>query len=243
MTGDYVMKKFQLLTAGSNIAAAIALLFFWFLYAMLLPYQELDSTLAILVRDPDWLTVNIFGIVGSILGIIGWIGIYVISADRVGVVGLAAFLMTLLGSLMLTTTLLWDTILWPILVTQDPTLLSFTGPIYNSASFVPFFILSGLLSSSGYLISMLCWLMSSSFTKTTATLIGLGGPLFGLGALFGDFQVPVRTAGILMLAIGLAGIGQHTLRSIRLDKTHVEEKLTTAITNKRKQTVPNNMQF
>ena len=44
-----------------NVASGVALLAFWYLYAALLPYRKLSTTLSILVDNRFWLPVNILG--------------------------------------------------------------------------------------------------------------------------------------------------------------------------------------
>ena len=60
------MQTFINFTGTTNIVAGILLFAFWYLYALLLPYLKLDTTLAILVEHPFWVPVNLLGVAGSI---------------------------------------------------------------------------------------------------------------------------------------------------------------------------------
>lgn len=201
------MSKFIHFTGTANIAAGILLLAFWYLYALLLPYQKLTTTLSILVKDSNWVFVNLLGVLGSIAGLVGLIGIYLHAADDIGSTGMIGFLTAFIGTALLTVPLVWDTILWPILTNHDASLLDFSGPLYTSKTFVPFFILAGLVYSIGYIILGIVLVKSGIYPPWSSIFIALGAPLFGLGAMFGKLQVYPRSIGITLMCIGLIWIG------------------------------------
>jgi hypothetical protein len=62
------MKNFVNLTGFTNIGSGILLLAFWYLYAILLPYGQLSTTLSLLVLDKDWTFINILGSLGALFG-------------------------------------------------------------------------------------------------------------------------------------------------------------------------------
>jgi hypothetical protein len=103
--------------------------------------------------------------------------------------------------------MLWDTILWPILVRQDDGLLDFQGPIYTSRSYLPFFILAGLIYSLGYILVGIGIAQSGVLPRLAGYLLAIGAPTFGLGTLFGKYQVYPRTLGITLMGISLIWIG------------------------------------
>ena len=202
------MQKFLNITGTANITAGILLSAFWYLYALLLPYQELENTLAILVTDRHWLLVNILGVLGSLAGLIGLVGIYIKVTEETGSAGLFGFILAFLGTMLFTATLLWDTIIWPILARHDPTLLDFQGPIYTSKIFLPFFIFAGIIYSLGYVILAIALAKSGVYPYWGCIMIAVGAPLFGLGSMFGKLQVYPRTIGITLLCIGLIWFGR-----------------------------------
>jgi hypothetical protein len=201
------MSKFINFTGTANIAAGILLLGFWYLYALLLPYQKLDTTLSILVKDSNWVFVNLLGVLGSIAGLIGLIGIYLHAADKIGTAGMIGFLLAFIGTFLLTVPLMWDTIIWPILTNHDASLLDFNGPIYTSRTFVPFFVLAGLVYSTGYVVLGIVLAKSGVYPAWGSIFLAVGAPLFGLGALFGKLQVYPRSIGITLMCVGLIWIG------------------------------------
>ncbi|HKJ26242.1 MAG TPA: hypothetical protein VJ965_01270, partial [Anaerolineales bacterium] len=108
---------------------------------------------------------------------------------------------------------LWDSILWPILAKHDPSLLDFTGPLYTSKTFVPYFILAGLVYAVGYVLFGIALTRSGQFPVLSGWLLAVGAPLFGLGAMFGKLQVYPRSVGITAMGVGLAWLGYLMLKS------------------------------
>jgi len=195
-----------------NIISGILMLTYWYLYAILLPYGKLSTTLSILVLNRHWTFVNILGVLGSILSILGLIGLYISLEDQITPLTTIGFLIAIVGSILMFLTLVRDTILWPILAKHDPSLLDFSGPIYTSKTFLPFFIFSGILYAIGYLIFGLALANSSTFPLWAGHLMAWGAVLFALGALFGPWQVYIRSVGITALSTGTLWLGVVLLR-------------------------------
>lgn len=201
------MSNFLKFSGFVNVTAGTLLIVFWYLYAILLPYTQLSDTLSILVLDKDWGFVNILGVAGSLLGLLGLVGLYLKIIDVSGRLGLAGFVLAFLGTALLLGTLLWDTILWPILANHDASLLDFTGPLYTSKTFVPYFIAAGLVYAAGYLLFGIAIARSGLFPAWGGVLLAVGAPLFGLGAMFGKLQVYPRSVGITAMGIALVWLG------------------------------------
>ena len=108
---------------------------------------------------------------------------------------------------MLIGTMLWETVLWPILQQYDETLLSFTGPIYQSKVFLPFFIVAGLVYSLGYVLVGVGIVQAGILPRTAGIFLAIGAPSFGLGPMFGKFQVYVRSLGVTMMSVALIWMG------------------------------------
>ncbi len=194
-------------SAGFNIAAGVLLLAFWFMYALFLPYKELSTTLSILVRNRNWTWLNILGVSGAVLGLLGQAGILVYHLPGVGWLGLIGYFVASAGTALMTAPLVWDTILWPILDAQDTGLLDFDGPIYRSKTFIPFFVIAGLIYSAGYIMVGVGIANVGILPETGGILIAVGTPLYGMGAMFGKAQVIVRSVGVALLSGGLIWLG------------------------------------
>ena len=194
-------------SAVLNIFSGIALLIYWFAFAIFMPYRELSTTLSILVKNRNWVWINTLGVFGATAGLMGQAGIFVFQMEIANWVASAGFYIATLGTTLLIGTMLWETILWPILVKHEASLLDFQGPIYTSKVFLPFFIVAGLIYSLGYILVGIGIVQAGILPATAGILIAIGAPTFGLGAMFGKYQVYPRTAGITMMSIGLVWIG------------------------------------
>ena len=190
-----------------NIISGMSLLAFWWLFAMVLPYRQLSSTLAILVKNRYWAIINLLGVCGALLGVLGLSGLYIVQIEQVGIIGLIGFFLSTCGTTLLFGPLLWDTIIWPILVSYDPKLLDFQGPIYQSKTFIPFFITAGVIYSLGNCVLGILTAKVGVLPASGGVLLALGAPLFGMGSMFGKFQVIPRTIGVSLLSIGLMWLG------------------------------------
>ena len=201
------MELFVQLSGYFNIASGVLLLLFWYLYAILMPYSQLDSTLSILVQNKNWTFVNLLGSLGALLGTVGLAGLFISMQDQVSKITIWGFVIALIGTILMFITLVRDTLLWPILAQHDPSLLDFTGPIYTSKTFVPFFIFSGVVYSIGYVVFGLAIAKSGLYPVWAGHLFAWGALMFGLGAAFGNLQVYIRSVGITGLGTGLIWLG------------------------------------
>jgi hypothetical protein len=199
--------NFVATSAYLNIFSGIALLIYWFAFAIFMPYRELSTTLSILVKNRNWVWINTLGVIGATAGLMGQAGIFVFQMESASWVTSAGFYIATLGTTLLIGTMLWETVLWPILVKHQESLLDFQGPIYTSKVFLPFFIIAGLIYSLGYILVGIGIVQAGMLPATAGILIAIGAPTFGLGSMFGKFQVYPRTAGITMMSIGLVWIG------------------------------------
>lgn len=190
-----------------NVLAGITLLTYWYAFAIFLPYRDLSTTLAILVKNRNWVWINTLGVIGATAGLLGQAGIYLFQVPNANWFSVTGFYIAVTGTMLLIGTMLWDTVLMPILVKFDETLLDFRGPIYSSRVYLPFFILSGLIYGLGYILVGIGIVQSGSFPTGVGYLIAFGAPTFGLGTMFGKLQVYIRSLGITLLSAGLIWVG------------------------------------
>lgn len=198
---------FMTLSACLNIISGVLLLIYWYTFAIFMPYGELTTTLAILVENRNWGWINTLGVLGASAGLLGQAGIYQLHQSSASWLSPLGFYIAVLGTLMLIGTMLWETILWPILIRADRSLLDFQGPIYTSRYFLPFFITAGLIYSAGYILVGLGIVQGEVLPGTAGYLIAVGAPTFGLGSMFGKFQVYPRSLGVTLMSAGLLWIG------------------------------------
>jgi len=202
-----VNNDFVSISGYLNITAGVALLIYWYAFAIFLPYRELSTTLSLLVRNRNWVWINAIGVIGALTGLLGQAGIYVIQISTPSGFSSIGFYIASAGTALLIGTMLWDTILWPILVKRDERLLDFQGPIYTSKTFFPFFIVAGLIYSVGYILVGIGIIKASVFPTVVGYLMAIGAPTFGLGSMFGKYQVYPRTVGVTLISVSLIWIG------------------------------------
>jgi len=202
-----MVESFVLGSGAINAASGILLIVYWYAFAIFMPYRELSTTLSLLVKNRNWTWINALGALGALLGLLGQSGILIAQFDRVGAVGIVGFFVASVGTVMFLGTMLWETVLWPILVKHDASLLDFTGPIYRSKTFLPFFITAGLLYSAGYIMVGVAIMQAGILPASGGLLMAIGAPTFGLGAMFGKYQAFVRSVGVTLLSAGLVWLG------------------------------------
>ncbi|MHA1992383.1 MAG: hypothetical protein ACW98A_15540 [Candidatus Hodarchaeales archaeon] len=197
-------KKFFRITGVANIVSAISLLLFWFLYAILLPINEVSTNYHLLVLDPDWLLVNGLGVIGFVLALVGILGIFFKQSNDLTELGMVGFLVTFVGQVLYNAGIYYETFIWPILAESDPTLINLSsGPIYTNPVFFTMLILAGSIYAIGFLIFGYSTYKADSFNKWAILLLVIGVVLF----IPGFFPYAVRTVGIIAYAGGLIWVG------------------------------------
>lgn len=195
------------MSGAINAIAGISLLIYWYAFAIFMPYGQLTTTIALLVRNRNWTWINALGVFGALMGLLGQAGIYVVQSEFPNTYATLGFYIASAGTTLLIGTMLWETILWPILEKADEVLLSFTGPIYQNKVFLPFFISAGLIYSLGYIMVGVGIIQSGVLPRLAGIFVAVGAPSFGLGLMFGRFQVYVRSLGVTLMSVGLIWLG------------------------------------
>lgn len=186
-----------------NLLAGFSLLVYWYAFAIFLPYRELSTTLAILVRNRNWLWINLLGILGALAGLLGQGAILMAQGPGAAPYASPGYYLAVGGTTLLVATMSWETVLWPILIRHDESLLAFQGPLYSSRMFLGFFIASGLVFGVGYALVGAGIAQSGTLPQGAGILLAIGAPTFGLGALFGKYQAVVRSVGVTLMSAGL----------------------------------------
>jgi len=197
-------KNFFRVTGLANIFSAVLLLLFWFLYAILLPINEVTTNYHLLILDPDWLLVNGLGVIGFILALVGVLGIFFKQFDDLTELGMIGFLITFVGQAFYNASIYYETFIWPILAQSDPNLINMsTGPIYSNPVFFIMLILAGSLYAFGFLIFGYSTYKTETFPKWAILLLVIGVALF----IPGFSPYIIRTLGVIVYAVGLVWVG------------------------------------
>ena len=116
-------KNFFRITGVANIVSAVCLVLFWFLYAILLPINEVPTNYHLLILDPDWLLVNGLGVIGFVLALVGILGIFFKQFNDLTVLGMVGFLITFVGQVLYNAGIYYETFIWPVLAEKEPYLV------------------------------------------------------------------------------------------------------------------------
>ena len=197
-----MMASFIRIGVYFNFLAGVFLLVYWYAYALFLPYTKLSTTVSILVRNRNWTWINALGVIGAILGLLGQGSIVIVHGNSSVWYVFIGYYIAVAGTALLVGTMIWETVLWPLLLRHDAALLDFTGPIYSQRSFIGFFILSGFIFSAGYVLVGAGIMRAGILPWASGLLLAIGAPTFGLGALFGKLQVYVRSLGVTLMSAG-----------------------------------------
>jgi hypothetical protein len=197
-------KNFFRVTGLANISSAVFLLLFWFLFAILLPINEVPTNYHLLILDPDWLLVNGLGVIGFVLAIVGVLGIFYKQFDNLTELGMIGFLITFVGQVFYNASIYYETFIWPVLAQSDPNLINMsTGPIYSNPVFFMMLLLAGSLYAFGFLIFGYSTYKTETFPKWAILLLVIGVALFIPG--FSPYLI--RTLGVIVYAAGLIWVG------------------------------------
>ncbi|MHA2009934.1 MAG: hypothetical protein ACW99E_21920 [Promethearchaeota archaeon] len=197
-------KNFFRITGFANILSAVFLLLFWFLYAILLPINEVPANYHLLILDPDWLIVNVLGVIGFVLALIGILGLFFKQFNDLTALGMVGFLITFVGQVLYNAGIYYETFIWPVLAESDPNLIDLSnGPIYSNPAFFTILMLAGSIYVIGFLIFGYSTYKTDSFPKWAILILVIGVVLF----IPGFFPYIIRTVGIIVYAVGLIWMG------------------------------------
>lgn len=196
------MEGFIRVGAYCNLLAGVFLLVYWYAYALFLPYAKLSTTVSVLVRNRNWTWINALGVVGALLGLLGQGSIVVVQGNSSVWYVFIGYYIAVAGTTLLVGTMIWETVLWPLLLRHDEALLDFAGPLYSRRTFVGFFVISGSIFAAGYALVGAGIMRAGILPWASGLLLAIGAPTFGLGALFGKLQVYVRSVGVTLMSAG-----------------------------------------
>lgn len=189
------------LTATLHGLAGVALLGFWYLYALVLPFRKLREGIWHLALNRHWTWISMLGGGGAVTAAAALVLLSRVEASLAGELGTVGVLLAITGLAMLAGNLFWEAILWPVLARRDPQILAFDGPIYSSRVMLGFFGAAGLAFAVGFMIVGIA-LLDGSLPPGAAWCLIVGAPLFALGPAFGGLQMMARSVGITALAAG-----------------------------------------
>jgi hypothetical protein len=185
-----------------NILAGIL----YALETLLHPARDITKLAAITqqsVLGVSWYVSHTLGIAAGLLGLIGVIGLYIRQFDKLGWLGLAGFITTMLGTAMLAGSLVPDAYVFPALGSRAATaaLLTVPGPF---GAYWVFVAASGLLFVLGTAIFSIASVRAQVLSPWGFVLISVGAPLVGFGPLLANI---LGLIGAVMLGLGYIWLG------------------------------------
>lgn len=199
------MKQINLYKAGGTINMITALIFiiWWVCMGVFLPVGEAQENFNKLIEHPNWLMVNIIGLVAVILWIFSYLSLLVYDLKINSIVLLALFF-GLTGIAFFVAIQYYETFVWPVVVQFNPDLLKIDGPlVFGDRIILIPLVLSGVFVSIGYCFLTWHFLSNLAFSKIAVCLHLAGLLAFANGIIF-----PVRTLGLILLCSTMFHFGR-----------------------------------
>jgi hypothetical protein len=165
---DFRMKGFALIGSGLSIAL------FWLL---VLPFESFAG--------PDvplhslFVPGQIFHILGAILAVFGYFGIYMYQKESAGNLGKTAFILAVIGMMFFLADAMIGILVFPELARHAPEMTSATGPLFTGRA-LGFYIMFAATNMIGIVLLGISMLRTKKFTTLAASLFIVGGIMFNL---------------------------------------------------------------
>jgi hypothetical protein len=186
------------LLLGLNIAGSTGLLVWWFLFPLLLPISDASGDFQNLILDPDWVAVNLIGLLSCLFLCLGLPGIFVAHQEKFSLSGFAGLLLAVAGLILFTAIQYYETLVWPVVAGVQPEMVRADGALVSGHKLVVSGLLvSGFILGAGYLLFGAASLRARLYPRIPLWFLMLGAVVFGNGILF-----PVRTAGVILFMSG-----------------------------------------
>lgn len=188
-----------------SIVGAVGLLVWWFSMPVFLPVADSSDNFKNLILDPNWLWINLIGLVSTLVLTLGFPGFYLINFERYNNTGYLGLLTATIGLILFTSIQYYETILWPAAAKINPELVQVEGALVSGDTGVAAgLIVSGTFLGIGYILFGVSALQARLYPKTPLWLLIIGAPVFGNGIAF-----PIRTVGLILFTSGTIWLAIH----------------------------------
>lgn len=193
-----------------SLIGAAGLLAWWFLMPVLLPVSDSADSFQQMVLDNNWVSLNILGLVSTILMTLGYPGFYLAKHNTLNKTGFVGLMITCVGLILFTAIQYYETFLWPVAARVNPELLEVKGALVGGdAGIVAGLIISGIFLGLGYVLFGISSLKTKAYPKIPIWFLIIGAPVFGNGIIF-----PVRTVGLVLFCAGTIMLSLKARKSI-----------------------------
>jgi hypothetical protein len=153
--------------------------------------------------SPLWAPIHLAILLALLLLQLGLVGLYRAHADRGGLLGLAAFLLSFVGAGLFLPAITLDAFVFPALITGAPALAAPDGPLLGGPLALVLLAASACFALGTLLLGIVT-LRASALPRAASILIMVGGPLLSAAGLVP--QIPEVIGGVL-LGAGLVVAG------------------------------------
>ena len=156
------------------------------------------------ITTPQWAVAHVLWWLGTVLGMLGLVGLYLRQRRAVGVLGFVGAVLAWIGTAVLSGAMFFEGIVEPTLLAGQPDLVAgFPG----DEAWRPFMVAvlsAGVLLGVGFLIFGAAMLRAAVLPRWAIVLVMVGAPIQGVSALL---PRPIAALGGFSLGVGLAGLG------------------------------------
>lgn len=186
-----------------SIAFAVFSLLWLGLSYLLLPVTEGQKDYSLMVADPNWEMISLFGFLAAVTGLFAAFGLYLQLRKKGGMFAFPAFVFLALGLKMELTTLSWDLFIWPVLIKHHAAFIR-DGLFVHTPHFqVAIMALLTFLLLGNILLAISLW-KTKIFPAWIPLALLAGILLYVAGNLL---HIYVASAGLFLYCAGFIGIG------------------------------------
>ncbi len=189
--------------ANTNIAVGVLLPLWWILMGIGLPVSEAINNFDVLIVHPNWVPINLVGLVGCILWFISVPSFFLYKHEKAGWARFIGTVLVGVGVVLFTCIQYYETFLWPTVAKSNPELVKIEGAlVFGAPLIVVPLVISGVVLGVGYIVLGISLFKSRVLPVPTILLLTFGAVIFGNGIVFS-----IRTIGMLAFVIALIWIG------------------------------------
>ncbi len=156
------------------------------------------------VRDDQWAGLSVLAFVLALLMPLALTGLYASEVEEAGRLGLVGFVLSVIGLLLFVAFQFDLAFVWPVLASQAPGLIDYSGPMFGDRMFSVIHSLLGPVHMLGFVVFGVATFRGRVFPRWSAVLFTVGMVL-SAGILFPPLIL--RAIGAMPAAVALVWMG------------------------------------